>query len=174
MYVPSGSTSAVLPPATSRRWNNAPLKSVNNTNAFRAPGVRSSRIITPAFDHSCAASNASTRTVNEPSPASAWYVKWNPSPSFHTSVPDAVTTSSSSSPADSPATDTTPMSVLLHGSPPTVSGTVGGTSGSVTVEHPPRTNVVTNASVSVHHKAAPPLRRGWREAFAVRVNGTVR
>src|SRR5688500_15715449 len=87
-----------------------PLSGVTNTEACLAPGVRFSRIITPALVQGSTFATLATRATIVPSPLIVRYAYWNSSAVPQMSAPDPSILKTPASYAALPALATLPMS----------------------------------------------------------------
>lgn len=90
-------------PGLRRHWKAVPLPGVTTTMAWRLPGARLSRIMTPALAQTSVLVWDTTRAVMLPSPLSGVWPYWNWSPAPQMSAPPPVTVQASSAPVVEPA-----------------------------------------------------------------------
>src|SRR5881397_871206 len=112
---PAAIVHAVVDPAAVRRWNVIPFEGVTKIAAFAAPGVRSLRIISPAFVHASTFSTSATRATIAPSPDHDWYTNWNASDVPQMSAPAPLIVNTLPASDALPAMPVGPMSPDCHG-----------------------------------------------------------
>src|ERR1700676_1881225 len=91
-----------------------PLPGVSAMNALVEPAFSVSRIITPAFAHTCVFDWLTTRAVTAPSPVQEVETKWNASVAFQMSAPAPCTVNVPLAWEEEPAAPVLPISVSVQ------------------------------------------------------------